>query len=232
MTQNSLIEATRDYLARYFVSAQQLGAALGVSGADVEALVDAGLLPHPSYTVSNGQLVSVAFGDLDGEGLADGAYFHTGMAHWLERALQVRDQAEPAPFLKEAFIAQAVQARAELAARGWIAPDRIDAEDAPDPQAVTAWLEDLWQSHMEGIFGVCVRQPDRVDQIVLKETMQAILTARTENGSRADYTSEETTQIRDLVDRYAMACADFTPMEYPISSRCRYLEGLRLPTSN
>ena len=100
---------------------------------------------------------------------------------------------------------------------------------APDPESATVWLEDLWRSHLAGVFGVCVRQPDRVDQIVRKETLQVILAERTDNGARADYGAEEAALIRDVVDRYAAACADFTPVEYPISSRRRYLEGLRLP---
>ena len=216
MTQKASNTATSDYLARHFTNAEGLGAPLGLSGAEVEALVDAGLAPQPSYVVADGRLASAAFGDLEGEELADGAYFHTGMARWLDQALAVGDQER----LKAAFLAEADQARSALAAAGWA---------APDPESATVWLEDLWRSHLAGVFGVCVRQPDRVDQIVLKETLQAILAERTDNGARADYGAEEAALIRDVVDRYAAACADFTPVEYPISSRRRYLEGLRLP---
>ncbi len=228
MTETSLIAATGDYLARHFVSAEQLGAPAGVSEAEVWTLVEGGQLPQPSYEVREGHLVSVAFGELDGAGLADGSYFHSGMRHWLARALEVAGQAAPNAILKSTFLAEAEQAQAELAAAGWLAPECADADGRLDAAATAAWLEDIWQSHLEGIFGVCVRQPDRIDQIVLKETMQGILSARTENGTRTDYSIEEASQLRDMVQRYAVACADFTPVEYPISSRHRFLEGLSL----
>lgn len=229
MTRKPLIEATAEYLARRFVNAGQLGTAAGLSGAEVESFVRAGQLPQPSYTVADGRLVSVAFGELDGEGLASGTYFHAGMAHWLDQALAAAGAESPGETLKTHFIAMAGQSHAHLAAAGWVAPDCTDADGNPDPAATAVWLDGLWRSHLGGIFGVCVRQPERIDQIVLKETMQAMLMARTGNGVRTDYTLQEADIIRSLVDRYAVACSDFTPVEYPISSRRRYLEGLRLP---
>ncbi|QLQ13862.1 MAG: hypothetical protein HZY74_12125 [Brevundimonas sp.] len=61
MTEKSLMAATGDYLARHFVSAEQLGAPSGVSEAEVWTLVEGGQLPQPSYQVRGGHLVSVAF---------------------------------------------------------------------------------------------------------------------------------------------------------------------------
>jgi hypothetical protein len=227
MTAHTAPETTRDYLARRFVGAERLGAAAGVSGAEVEALVADGLLPQPSYVVADGRLISVAFGPLDGQGLIDGAYFHTGMAVWLDEALAAKGRDEPVSALRARFIAAADQARAELEREGWPAPECMGADGRSDPAKVSQWLEDLWRFHMAGIFGVCVRRPDAVDQIVLKEVMQAVLSARTDNGARADFSTDEAVILRALTDRYAEACSDFAPVEYPLSSRKRYLEGLR-----
>ena len=62
-----------------------------------------------------------------------------------------------------------------------------------------------------------------------KEIMQALLCARTDTGSRAEFSPGEVVVLRGLADRYAEACSDFTPVEYPLSSRKRYLEDIRLP---
>lgn len=222
-------EATCAYLTQSFVSAERLGAGAGVSGAEVEALAAQEWLPRPSYVVADGRLMSVAFGALDGRGLADGAWFHTGMAAWLDRALAAKAQGDPVAALKARFVAEADQARAALERDGWIAPDCLGVDGRSDPARVALWLEDLWASHQAGIFGVCVRRPDAVDQIVLKEVMQAVLSARTDNGARTDFSADEAAIVRTLVARYAEACSDFTPVEYPLSSRKRYLEDIRLP---
>jgi len=224
--------ANRAYLAAHFLAPAALAERAGIDRERLQALVDDGLVPQPSYSVTGDRLVSVAFGELICPGLDAGAYFHRGMRVWVDaglradasRATSVAAQAA----LRDYFTHAATDALMRLADDGLCAPECFDARDRVDPDAVRQRIESYWQAHLAGIFGVCVRQPDAIAQIVLKEKLQSALALATDNGARTDYAPDEAVRLRALSARYADACAPFAPIEYPRSSRKRFVEDLAI----
>jgi hypothetical protein len=222
--------ANRAYLATHFLAPAALAERAGIDRARLQALVDGGLVPQPSYTVIGDRLVSAAFGELACPGLEPGAYFHRGMHVWVDAALRadasLATSVAAQAALRDDFTHAATDALMRLADDGLCAPDCFDARDRVDPDAVRQRIKSHWQTHLAGIFGVCVRQPDAIAQIVLKETLQSLLAQATDNGARTDYAPDEAVRLRGLSARYADACAPFAPVEYPRSSRRRFVEDL------
>ena len=220
---------TQAYLDAHFLRIEEMAAAAGIAPRRLRELVDAGLVPAPSYVARGPELVSAAFGSLACAGLAAGEYMHRGMQAWIAAAFEaIREHGDAGAnaALRRAFATELGAALSALRRQGLSAPDGLDANGQADDAALDAWIDSLWQAHMQGIFGVCVRNPGDIAAIANKETAQALLGRLTDNGDRQVYSAEEAARLRALIARYAEACAPFTPLEYPRSSRKRYVEDL------
>ena len=121
------------------------------------------------------------------------------------------------PLIHQAFAAQTGQ---DLTYEAILAP----VDDFAG--ALDAFIASHWKAHMEGIFGVCVRSPGNIAAIANKETSQVLLGRLTDSGTRRQYSASEAAVLHGLIARYAEACAPFSPVEYPRTSRKRYVEDL------
>ncbi|WP_133499828.1 DUF6058 family natural product biosynthesis protein [Cognatilysobacter terrigena] len=213
------------YLAAQYWTSERLASECGVAERTLDALVDAGIVPAPSYRVhAQGVLTSVVFGEFAGMDAAPGAYFHPGTKRWVRRALQViaRVGLDDAPAaLRRGFERRFAAAlrrtdRELLRIEDCFAPD-----GTPRDAAIHARCSTAWTYLMNGTFGLCVRDCGSVASIVRKELLQEHLTR---------YAARETIEDRDvaplltLLDIYADAAMPFAPPEYPASSRKRLVE--------
>ncbi|HEX2082901.1 MAG TPA: DUF6058 family natural product biosynthesis protein [Xanthomonadaceae bacterium] len=223
--------STQAYLARDFLAQDQLAAAAGIPEPDLSELVDRGLMPSPSYRVEGDTLVSAAFGAIPCAGLMSGHYFHGEMIQWLRLALDTvaaHDAAEAQASLRSQFQRQAATEIALLHRDGLRLAECFDDSGAA-LDGLRQRLDDHWQAHMAGIFGVCVRHPGSVAAIVLKETLQTVISRSSDDGKHLPSEPKARMALRSLIERYAEACAPFAPVEYPLSSRRRYLEDVLPP---
>lgn len=88
---------------------------------------------------------------------------------------------------------------------------------------VQTYLPSFWN----GTFGLCVADPSTGEGIVRKETLQAKLTALTENGRNASPEGILRDALLQLIDDFAVAAMPFSPAEYEWSSRKRLVDDLR-----
>lgn len=221
--------ATQTYLDTHFLPVAVMADAAGITPEHLRTLVGAGFVPAPSYVVRDSELVSVAFGPLPCTGLVAGDYMHRQMQGWIEAALQaVREYGESAAAtaLRQTFAASMRTALLALHREGVSAPGSFDENGNPDESALDTLIASHWEAHLEGIFGVCVRTPGSIAAIANKETSQALLGQLTDSGARQHYSASETAVLHGLISRYAEACAPFAPVEYPRTSRKRYVEDL------
>ncbi len=222
-------KATQAYLDAHFLRHEAMAETTGIAPERLRELVDAGLVPAPSYVVSDSELVSAAFGPLPCSGLIAGEYMHQDMQGWIAAALDASaayDKTGARAALQQSFTADMRIALADLHREGVSAPDCFKADGTPDDDALDACIASHWKAHMEGIFGVCVRSPGNIAAIANKETSQVLLGRLTDSGTRRQYSISEAAALHGLIARYAEACAPFSPVEYPRTSRKRYVEDL------
>lgn len=217
------------YLAAHFLNEAQLMAAADISADELATLVGQGLVPAPSYVVSEqGKVTSYVFGEMDAGGAIPGRYFHPSQTVWIARAREALavDGVQPQQHLQAVFTARFGAALADLNASTCRMPDSFDASGKPIASGLAVRLESAWLHFQKGTFGLCVAAPVSEAHIARKEVLQEKLTQLSENGSRSAYSPSEAAALRALIEAYATAAMPFSPVEYPISSRKRLVEDL------
>ena len=220
-----------DYLATYYQTATQVARAAAISADELEALIGMRLVPAPSYVVSDGTVSSFVFGAMDAPGATPGRYFHPSQRTWIARARSIL-AAGPAHTAKARmqaqFDANFGAALAELHATTWRLADSFDETGAPIPAGLQMRLTSAWTYFLNGTFGLCVADPVSEAHIARKEVLQEKLMHVSDNGKKTLYAPREAQAVRELIDAYAAAAMLFSPVEYPVSSRKRLVEDLRL----
>lgn len=219
---------TDAYLQRHYWTAERLAGACGLDIARLDALLDQGLVPAPSYVVgADGVLHSAAFGDFPEAGATPGRYFHPGTAVWVARAREAVAQGEAGTAritLEQQFRRNFAAALADLDRSLVRLPDSFDDRGTPLAAGLDARTADAWDAFGRGIFGLCVSDPTSEHAIATKEILQETLGARRQAlaGDRA--AAADPADLPGLIARYARAAMPFSPLEYPRSSRKRLVE--------
>lgn len=194
-----------DYLQHHFLTRAQLLAASGITAARLDALVEGGGMPRPSYRIRLGLRCASCFGEHEEKGSAE--YYATGYPSWIG-VLEARAE--------DPFATFARRYRAALAA--------LPLEtDAPKLGAgLAAHLREEWGHFLAGTYGLCTRS-GLPEDIAAKELAICVIKelARDEN---ADPDRAGLRQAVDLLDR---ASSPFAPHERARSSRHRYVELVR-----
>ena len=206
------------YLDQHYCSADGVADRCGIEPAELERLLDDGLVPRPSYTVTPDKIVSAAFGDLPRDGAAPGRYFAPSQTAWVARAQQA-GQAMKGDFrtAMEAALAEADRAILRL-------EDAFD-DDGTRLSGLDARLDNMWANFINGVFALCVANADTEAAIARKEILQEKLSAVTADGTRIDGLARG--ELTQLVDAYAAAAMPFAPAEFPRSSRKRLVDDVR-----
>jgi len=208
------MDTLQAYLDTYYFTAARLADACSMPLPALAALVDAGLVPQPSHVVTaDGTLQSPVFGALPADGATPGEYHHRGHIGWvaLARDLQASQGTVRArEALQARFITEFATAVADL-----------------DPRERECLATAAWDNFIRGVYGVCVADPSRIDNIARKERLQAALADITGNGTRTDFTPGAAAQLLEMIGAYAVVAMPFAPPEYPHSSRKRLVDDLR-----
>jgi Family of unknown function (DUF6058) len=219
------------YFSQHFLSASMLAAYCNISPAALSGLVEAQLLPAPSYIVEREIVRSHAFGAMPAPGAASGHFFHPATATWVGVAREVVSRFGPtsAPqALRDRFERNFQRALSELDTTIWPVRDCFTEDHAVVDEGMRARLAVAWSHFLRGTFGLCVAEPISEAHIARKEVLQEKLTVLSENGSRASFVSTDVQPLLALIDDYASATMPFSPIEYPVSSRKRLVDDLRV----
>ncbi|MBC3832252.1 hypothetical protein H8K33_12070 [Undibacterium amnicola] len=229
------MNSTQAYLDQYYLNQTQFALHCELSPQDIEELVDAQLIPAPSYQVSESRhCKSVVFGELidpdSVEELKAGSYFHPAAATWTRYAyttLQRHPKDEAKGIVKRRFVEEFVQALAIKNNSTYRLKDCFNETGAALADGIAQRVNTNWQHFLNGVFSLCVAKPECIANIVHKEILQEKLSVITNNGSRVDYQNEDLATLKKLIDDYANSTMPFSPLEYPRSSRKRLVEDLR-----
>lgn len=229
------MNSTQAYLDQYYLNQTQFALRCELDPQDIEELIDAQLIPAPSYQVSDSRhCKSVVFGELidpdSVEELKAGIYFHPAAATWTRYAyttLQRHTKDEARAIVKRRFVEELVHALAIKNNSTYRLKDCFDATGAAIAAGIEQRVNTNWQHFLNGVFSLCVAKPDSIANIVHKEILQEKLSAITNSGKRVDYQSEDLAALKTLIDDYAYSTMPFSPFEYPRSSRKRLVEDLR-----
>ncbi|KFI06442.1 DUF6058 family natural product biosynthesis protein [Massilia sp. BSC265] len=195
-----------DYLKHHFLTREQLLAASGIASARLDALIDSGAMPRPSYRIQVGLRCASFFGEHDEEHTAE--YYASGYPSWI--GMLEAGTADP-------FAVFARRYRAALDALP------LATNDPKLGAGLAAHLKDEWGHFLAGTYGLCTRS-GLPEDIAAKELAICVIKELTA-GEGAAPDRERLRQAVDLLDR---ASTPFAPHERARSSRHRYVDAMRL----
>lgn len=220
-----------DYLAKYYLNAQQFSAACNINGDELRGLIAAQLIPEPSYIVTESATIkSFAFSEMPAPDAKPGEYFHRESTVWVARAIATiasDGQAKAYEILKSNFLRNFATALKELNTSTRRLTDSFDEIGAAIQAGLDARCATAWKYFLNGTFCLCVAHPVSEAAIANKEILQEKLTALSENGQKTEFTEAEVQVIFPLISSYAAAAMPFSPVEFSISSRRRLVDDLR-----
>ncbi|MDO8047267.1 DUF6058 family natural product biosynthesis protein [Janthinobacterium sp. SUN211] len=225
------------YLAHHYLDETQLAAAAAMTMEEIDALIQARLVPAPAYVVdASGNLCSFVFGVMAAPGSRAGRYFPPSQLAWIAVALHaLAEGPETAPArLQAQFASRYGAALATLNLTTWRLRDSFDDRGAPIAEGLRARTDSAWTYFLNGTFSLCVANPMSEAHIAWKEVLQEKLAQQSGNGSKtlfsqaqALFSQAQAQQMHALIDAYAAAAMPFSPIEYALSSRKRLVEDLR-----
>ncbi|MDN2671990.1 DUF6058 family natural product biosynthesis protein [Janthinobacterium sp. SUN026] len=218
------------YLAQHYLDETQLAAAAAMTMEEIDALIQARLVPAPAYVVdASGNLCSFVFGAMAAPGARAGRYFPPSQLAWIAIARDaVAGDAETAQArLQAQFASRYAAALATLNLTTWRLRDSFDDRGAPIAEGLRARTDSAWTYFLNGTFSLCVANPMSEAHIAWKEVLQEKLAQQSGNGSKTLLAQAQAQQMHALIDAYAAAAMPFSPIEYALSSRKRLVEDLR-----
>ncbi|MFZ6721777.1 DUF6058 family natural product biosynthesis protein [Undibacterium sp. Ji49W] len=218
------------YLKKHYLNKAQFAAACNCTEAALDALIQAQLLPAPSYVVTeNARIFSAVFGEMDAVDTDAGEYFHPANTVWYNKAQAAiathGDQA--AQLFRQNFMQEFIDAITELNATLWHVQDSFTSDGTAISAGLQTRADFAWQHFLMGTFSLCVANPVSAAAIARKEILQEKLGALTDHGNKRIYSIAEAKDLLPLVDAYAQAAMWFSPAEYPRCSRKRLVDDLR-----
>ncbi len=226
------MHAMNNYFATYYLTDAQLSCAAGIGVDELDRMIRQRLLPAPAYVVTgSGEVISFVFGKMAATGAQPGRYFHPAQTVWIALARDIIatwPASTAAVRMKQRFTSRYADALATLNLTTWRLYDSFDQHGAPVSASLQARTESAWQSFLNGTFSLCVANPISEAHIAHKEVLQEKLIQQSENGKKTVYSSAEAAAMHELIDAYAAAAMPFSPAEYPLSSRKRLVDDLRL----
>ncbi|MGK5052371.1 DUF6058 family natural product biosynthesis protein [Janthinobacterium sp. RB2P8] len=218
------------YLSQHYLDETQLAAAAAMAMPEIDALIQAGLVPAPAYVVDDsGKLCSFVFGAMAAPGARAGRYFPPSQLAWIavaRHALAEGPETVPAR-LQAQFASRYAAALATLNLTTWRLRDSFDDRGAPIAEGLRARTDSAWTYFLNGTFSLCVAHPMSEAHIAWKEVLQEKLAQQSDNGSKTLLSQQQAQEMHALIDAYAAAAMPFSPIEYALSSRKRLVEDLR-----
>lgn len=214
------------YLAQHFLTDAQLAKAAALDIDAIDALIDACLVPAPSYVVGADTVTSFVFGAMAAPGSMPGRYFHPSQLVWIAVARHaIASGADNG--LQAQFGAKFGAALAMLNQTTWRLRDSFADDGTPIAGGLRARCDTAWSYFLNGTFGLCVANPISEAHIAYKEVLQEKLSQQSDHGSRTVFAPPEVAPMLALIDAYAAAAMPFSPVEYGRSSRKRLVQDLR-----
>jgi hypothetical protein len=195
-----------DYLARNFLTREQLLAASGIGPARLDALTQDGKMPQPSYRLRLGVECASFFGEHADE--RELRYYASGYPSWIG----VLEATTEEPF--------AIFARRYRQGLGALPLTTSDPKLGP---GLETHLHDEWGHFLAGTYGLCTRS-GLPEDIAAKELATCVI----RELSGAEDAQPDLERLRQAIDLLDRASSAFAPHERLRSSRHRLVDTLRL----
>ncbi|MBN3494601.1 DUF6058 family natural product biosynthesis protein [Vibrio neptunius] len=220
----------QDYLNTHYLRRSELAERLSVRAEMLTQLIASGMLPSWSYKVEKGSVYTQVFGQHSAHGCVSDEYFSPCVIDWYHRHRRQFPDYENIPNLSDQLRGQFLLTFAETASANvgfrTVFAEAVFAEAMNDSDTMQTMAASTWQHHLQGTFGVCVRQPSSVVKLVEKQVAVAALTRITNNGQKNTYTEQERCDWLQWVSIYDQVAMPFSPVDYPLSSRKRLVDDV------
>jgi hypothetical protein len=206
-----------DYLQHHFLTREQLLAQTCVTGARLDALQAAGMMPRPSYRLRLDLACDSFFGPHAESHAID--WYAKGYVAWAG-LLETLNGPE------QAYAVFAERYRQSLSD---IAVDKLAVDKQltyPQALAGDAHIGAEWQHFLDGTYGLCTRS-GLPEDIAAKEAAVVLIRALTASGEPQGLNEEERHRLAAAVELLDRASAPFAPHEVARSSRRRYVDEVR-----
>jgi hypothetical protein len=215
-----------NYLAKNFSTLEELSGLSGISKTQIQSMVDNKLIPSYSYSIS-GELINQNF--INGTQTVKCSaeyYYHKSNLVWIKQAdilLKTYSIKEAKKIIftnfRNGFLGLLVQNQSSL----FNFNNLFDSNDAVIIDEFDLYFAKLYEHWLDGTFGVCVKSPDTIENIFYKEYYQAFIKSLLNNDLDL---SGHKDALKNAIANYAKYVSDFSPIDYPGSSKKAYIDDL------
>jgi len=206
--------AILDYVRRHCLTPPALAQAAGLTEDRLRALIAARCLPGPTYVLDSSLQARSA---IRSEALAPQPeeWFGAAVLPWARRAAE---STLPPPALAEGlrqdFVADFRRAllASEGRVHGWT--ELFDGAGAIDEAAFAKALDEIWESWLGAVYGICLRRFDG-HHLVTKLVERSRIRALTAEGAKPALTAAEAAEVTAAMARLDAVITPFAPHERP-----------------
>ncbi len=213
-------QATEQYVQQHYCTLDYLLKTCGVTETEFFAYIDAGCLPQHSYQWQQKTTFSsfLAVQDWPSQTVLYYHPRHILLLHdlvALHRYMSLEDMAKT---LCADFKMHYLAKLKELDAFS-------DVLQGYDDAKLEAFLDKEWQNYLQGLYGLCTKDPT-AENIAIKEITMARIRLLTAEGTKAVLTDEEQLRLKALLPIFDQVLAPFAPYELSHSSRQKWLNAI------
>jgi len=209
-------EINLNYLRRNFLTIEQLAAQASFSAAEIEAFIDAKMLPAPSYQVR--QTIEITSPLADEYRIEETTRYFSQSYVVLLQALRGKGADE----IKRSFIEEMRQHLVAHEDKKFAYGNVFEADDQPDDEKIAAELEKEWEYYCAGIYGICTltATPQAVieKEIAVKKLLDFL--ARYSDDEQLAHKCEAAA----IIAEYDQVSNLFAPYQRAASSRGKYID--------
>lgn len=216
----------QDYLNEYFISRIELEQTLGVDNNELTELIRCGVIPSWSYKIEYGILYSHVFKFIQVSNCRDDEYFSPYVIDWYYHNLTLFPDYKATENIKKKLRSQFLDAYMEEVNANE-SFKKAFPEIIENPESFQRRANDTWLHHLLGTFGVCVKKPSCIRQIIKKQVAVSVLCKVTNDGERSEYTDNELIELYKWFDAYDKVAMPFSPADYDKSSRKRLVDNVK-----
>lgn len=214
----------QDYLDQYFLSKRMLASELDIEIEEVAELTEIGFIPSCSYKVENKIIYSYVFGRSRANDCRDDEYFSPSVISWFKSnsqaySLNAKDNHAMAERIRSDFIAKYI----EIATHN---SHFFNIFRNLNKNDLLEMAERTWSHHTKGTYGICVRTPSSIEQIISKQVIVEELIQLTQDGQRRNFSKEEWNTFKISAKKFDQIAMPFSPADYEKSSRKRLVDNV------
>jgi hypothetical protein len=209
-------EINLNYLSRNYLTIEQLAAQTKISVAEIKRLIEARMIPEPSFKVR--QTIEISSPLEDAHKIEETTwYFPQSHVTLLQNCRE-----KSAEEIKTSFIEKMRQHLFGHGDKKFAYGNVFDPGDRPNEEKLAAELEKEWNYYCQGIYGICTltATPQEIieKEIAVKKLLEFL------DGHPADEMADHKSEAARIIEEYDKVSNLFAPYQRATSSRGKYVD--------